>query len=163
MIHIYFGEGKGKTTAAVGLAVRASGAGLKVLFLQFLKDGRSPEIAQLKKLGVVCRGFWRWGFARQGKITAEQRRACAEGLKFAEQQSGNFNVVVLDEALTALELGLLSAEGLNLLMMHDGVEWVLTGRRVPATLMGMGDYVSEVVKHAHPHDKGVEAREGIEF
>ena len=154
-IHIYYGDGKGKTTAAVGLAVRAAGSGLKVLFFQFLKDNSSNERKILETLpGVTClpgREPVKFVSKMNGDERIEFRhynnKALDEIIKFC----GPFDMLVLDEALCALNLEVLSEEKLISFIQHKprGLEIVMTGPRLPDNLLEMADYVTEVRKVKH--------------
>ena len=148
--HLYCGDGKGKTTAAVGLSVRASGAGKSVLFTQFLKDGSSSELYVLRALPnvkVLCceRNF---GFFRSLQKSAD-----------------GVALLVLDEAVAACNHGLIEEAWLLDFLHHkpEDLEVVLTGREPSQRLLDAADYVTEMKKRAHPFDKGVSARLGIEF
>ena len=168
-IHIYYGDGKGKTTAAVGLAVRAAGSGLKVLFFQFLKDNSSNERKILEGLpGVTClpgREPVKFVSKMNGDERIEFRhynnKALDEIIKFC----GPFDMLILDEALCALNLEVLSEEKLISFIQHKprGLEIVMTGPRLPDNLLEMADYVTEVRKVKHQFDLGRSARKGIEF
>ena len=168
-IHIYYGDGKGKTTAAVGLAVRAAGSGLKVLFFQFLKDNSSNERKILEALpGVTClpgREPVKFVSKMNGDERIEFRhynnKALDEIIKFC----GPFDMLILDEALCALNLEVLSEEKLISFIQHKprGLEIVMTGPRLPDNLLEMADYVTEVRKVNHQFDLGRSARKGIEF
>ena len=168
-IHIYYGDGKGKTTAAVGLAVRAAGSGLKVLFFQFLKDNSSNERKILEALpGVTClpgREPVKFVSKMNGDERIEFRhynnKALDEIIKFC----GPFDMLILDEALCALNLEVLSEEKLISFIQHKprGLEIVMTGPRLPDNLLEMADYVTEVRKVKHQFDLGRSARQGIEF
>ena len=168
-IHIYYGDGKGKTTAAVGLAVRAAGSGLKVLFFQFLKDNSSNERKILEALpGVTClpgREPVKFVSKMNGDERIEFRhynnKALDEIIKFC----GPFDMLILDEALCALNLEVLSEEKLISFIQHKprGLEMVMTGPRLPDNLLEMADYVTEVRKVKHQFDLGRSARKGIEF
>ena len=168
-IHIYYGDGKGKTTAAVGLAVRAAGSGLKVLLFQFLKDNSSNERKILEALpGVTClpgREPVKFVSKMNGDERIEFRhynnKALDEIIKFC----GPFDMLILDEALCALNLEVLSEEKLISFIQHKprGLEIVMTGPRLPDNLLEMADYVTEVRKVKHQFDLGRSARKGIEF
>ena len=168
-IHIYYGDGKGKTTAAVGLAVRAAGSGLKVLFFQFLKDNSSNERKILEALpGVTClpgREPVKFVSKMNGDERIEFRhynnKALDEIIKFC----GPFDMLILDEALCALNLEVLSEEKLISFIQHKprGLEIVMTGPRLPDNLLEMADYVTEVRKVKHQFDLGRSARKRIEF
>ena len=158
MLHIYTGEGKGKTTAAVGLAVRAAGAGMRVLFIQFLKDCTSSEISQLDKLGIITACFGTGRFVM--KVEQRDKELARKGIALAS--SIDSDLLILDEALAALKLGLIKLNDIKGLIERQG-ELVITGRDAPRKLIELADYVSEIKKVKHPFDKGIKARKGIEF
>ncbi|MDR3355639.1 MAG: cob(I)yrinic acid a,c-diamide adenosyltransferase [Spirochaetaceae bacterium] len=169
MIHVYTGDGKGKTTAAVGLAVRAAGSGGKVVFAQFIKSMPSGELAPLEKLGItVIRSRTRFGFTFQMDAATkelcgnEQRRILDDAAAAVRQQGAA--MLVLDEVLDALGAAVLDEDSLRALLRSPGIdcEIVLTGRPVPDWLAEAADYHSHVKKIKHPFDRGVKARDGIE-
>jgi len=169
MIHIYCGDGKGKTTAAMGLALRAAGSGKKVLLLQFFKDGNSSEfrsLEQVKGIEVIPQtksvGFI-WTLSEQEK--EEARTYYTDLLERALARAAEFDLLVLDEAMSALSTGMID-EG-RLLAFLDGkpgeLEVVLTGRDPSQAMVDRADYVTEMRKIKHPFDQGTAARRGIEF
>jgi cob(I)alamin adenosyltransferase len=166
-VQVYTGDGKGKTTAALGLAVRAAGAGLRVLFAQFVKGQRCAEHEALERLGdrVAVRMYGREDFIH-GEPSAEDVAAARQGLAEVREAlaSGRHDVVVLDEASVAVKLGLFSAEDLMsaLEARAEGVEAVVTGRDAPAELVKRADLVTEMRAVKHYYDQGVEGRRGIE-
>lgn len=169
LVQVYTGDGKGKTTAGTGLAVRARGAGLEVAFVQFVKGGRrSSELAMLEQLGVdVSRpAEASTGLLGQG-LTEEDRVAALEAWDIALEAigSGRYDVVVLDEACVALAYGLIDAGALlgALATRPSHVEVVLTGRGATPALIEAADLVTEMRAVKHPYDRGVAARRGIEF
>ena len=168
-IHIYYGDGKGKTTAAVGLAVRAAGSGLKVLFFQFLKDNSSNERKILEALpGVTClpgREPVKFVSKMNGDERIEFRHYNNKALDEIIKFFGTIDMLILDEALCALNLEVLSEEKLISFIQHKprGLEIVMTGPRLPDNLLEMADYVTEVRKVKHQFDLGRSARKGIEF
>ena len=186
MIHIYEGDGKGKTTAAAGLALRAAGHGIPVIFAQFMKDGSSGEIQALGSfLGVrivIADRFY--GFAsrmtqdEKAEIRESYGRLLRSVLEMAceaaddtetEAESGETCdcrcLVVLDEVLYALKYGLLAEEELLCLMerIPQGVELILTGRDPSHAVAGRADYITHIGKIKHPYDRGTPARKGVEF
>ena len=169
LVHLYCGDGKGKSTAAVGLAVRAAGAGKRVLFVQFFKDGSSSEIAMLQRLpGVevlVCPRH----FGRFRNMSEEQRAEAKEayGALFAEacRKAAEADLLVLDEAVSACGHGVVPEEALLdfLRRRPEELEVVLTGRQPSEGLYAAADYITKMEKLRHPFDVGVPARKGIEF
>lgn len=167
LIQVYTGDGKGKTTAALGLAMRASGQGLRVGFLQFLKGyarcGEHRFLARYPAFTIV-QPATRSAFGQD----AEALRATAlAALELAREAlvSGEYDLLVLDEVLTALKLGALTLdEVLGLVARKPAdLELVLTGRGAPPEVMAVADLVTEMVPHKHPYDRGVKARRGIEY
>lgn len=169
MIHIYYGDGKGKTTAAIGQAIRAAGSGLKVLFFQFMKDNNSSERKILEQIpNITCLpGKRHVKFYNQmnGEEKTEYRRYNTKALDEIVKFCINFDVLVLDEAVCAVDLGLLSEEKLIDFLLHKprGLEVVMTGHHVSGELLQTANYVTEMKKLKHPYDEGRSAREGIEF
>ena len=183
LIHIYCGDGKGKTSAAVGLALRAAGAGKRVLFTQFLKDGSSSEIPVLKAVpGIDVRvvtepfGFvWTMDdeeFSRAKAAFSGLLRE-AEGLCLGQQclpgeeapPEGGYGLLVLDEIIPAVNCGIVPEQELLELLVRrpDDLEIVLTGRDPSPALRELADYLTEMKKIRHPYDQGLEARKGIEY
>jgi cob(I)alamin adenosyltransferase len=171
-VQVYTGNGKGKTTAALGLCMRALGAGLSVYIGQFIKGMRYSEIITLEKLSSIFgseklkveqygRGCFIWRTPEPADIAAAQ-----EGLKKATQAmlSGNYDLVIVDEINIALYYNLISEKDLNQFLDSRPleVELVLTGRYAPASLIARADLVTEMCEIHHYYTKGVEAREGIE-
>ena len=169
LIHLYCGDGKGKSTAAAGLALRAAGAGKRVLFLQFFKDGSSSEISLLRTIpGVevlVCPRH----FGRFRNMSEEQRAEAREayGALFEEAcwKAQKADLLVLDEAVSACGHGVISEDKLLAFLRDrpEQLEVVLTGREPPEGLYAAADYITRMEKLRHPFDVGVPARLGIEF
>jgi cob(I)alamin adenosyltransferase len=169
-VHIYTGDGKGKTTAALGLALRAVGNGLKVLIIQFLKseDADSGELKAAERfapdLDIRPRG--EEGFIDPGNIPAGAFTLAAEALAESEKeiQSGNWDIVVLDEINVAVAFSLVNVrEVLDIVNARpEGVELVLTGRFAPAEFIDVADLVTEMKAIKHYFEEGVSARDGIE-
>ena len=170
LIHIYCGDGKGKTTAAVGLAVRCAGRGNKVLLGQFLKSRDSGELYSLAKLSdiEVMRGKESKKFTFQ--MNEEEKHALLiEHNKMFEQvlekiKNGGYSLLILDEVIGALNAKVFEMPKLIEFLRHkpENLEVVLTGRNPAPELVEIADYVSEMRKVKHPMDKGIMAREGIE-
>ncbi len=165
-LQIYTGPGKGKTTAALGLTLRAAGAGWKVCFLQFLKGRPSSELRLLARLpGVRVRRFGRAGWVRRplARDAAEARR----GLKELGRalRSGDYDLVVADELCVCVTLGLLpEAEVLEAVRARPaGVELVLTGRGATPRLRDAADLVTDMRAVRHYFTRGARARRGIEY
>ena len=168
LIHIYTGDGKGKTTAAIGLCVRAVGAGRRVLFAQFLKGWTTGEIEPLKTLGVhVVRSAQVLKFIPEMNETELEdcRRGQSAILDEVESCMSAFDFIILDEALGALSTGIVSLEAIRAIIKKkpESAELVLTGRNAPEQLVELADYVSEIKAVKHPYDRGISARRGIEF
>ena len=170
LVHLYCGDGKGKTTAAVGLAVRHSGRGGKVVFAQFLKDGTSGECRVLAKLGVTvlaANPVGKFSF----RMTEEEKAETAAALGRTFDAATGFAVreratlLVLDEVCAAVNCGFLPEKTLTefLESRPDSLEVVLTGRDPSENLQVHADYITEMKKRRHPFDEGVAAREGNEF
>ena len=170
LIHIYCGDGKGKTTAAVGLAVRCAGRGNKVLLVKFLKSRDSGELYSLAKLPdiEVMRGKESKKFTFQ--MNEEEKHALLiEHNKMFEQvlakiKNGGYSLLILDEVIGALNAKVFELPKLIEFLRHkpENLEVVLTGRNPAPELVEIADYVSEMRKVKHPMDKGIMAREGIE-
>lgn len=169
-VHIYTGEGKGKTTAAVGLAVRAAGSGLKVAFYEFLKGSGTGEWRSMQALGIkLYSSFEHEKFTWD--MTNEEKQDCAkrcEGvLALASSDIACYDLVVLDEAICAVQAGMLAEAKLAEMITrskNDGcAELVLTGRGASKGLCVAADYVSEISCCAHPYTDGLSARKGIEY
>lgn len=170
LVHIYTGAGKGKTTAAVGLAVRAAGRGRRVLFVQFLKDNSSGEIGPLRRLGIVVRGLSRqYGFVRnlseadKGQVAAEHDHLLRTAI--AEAKSGRWDLLVLDEIMAACKHNLAQRQLVDGLLAEkpEHLEVVLTGRDAPQEWLAKAQYVTEMTLQKHPYQQGIAAREGIEY
>jgi cob(I)alamin adenosyltransferase len=167
-VQIYTGNGKGKTTAALGLAVRALGAGMNVLFIQFLKGMNTSELEVLSRLGksMTVRRYGADRFIMAAPAPDDFREA-REGLADAvrSMNSGAFDMIVLDEVLVAVRLGLLNAgEVVDMVKAKPApVELILTGRDAPKELLDVADLVTEMREVKHYFTRGVPARKGIEL
>jgi len=168
LVHVYCGDGKGKTTAAVGLAVRAVGAGLRVVFAQFLKNGRSSEMRILESLGNVEvllaseKAKFSFSMSEDEKAAAREENTCfLEGIDI-----GGVDLLVLDEVVNACRLGLIDAEAVHRFVEEkpEELELVLTGRGPDSFLLDHADYVTNMECVRHPlASEGVKARKGVEF
>ncbi|PIQ89869.1 MAG: cob(I)yrinic acid a,c-diamide adenosyltransferase [Candidatus Omnitrophica bacterium CG11_big_fil_rev_8_21_14_0_20_42_13] len=167
MIHIYTGNGKGKTTAALGLALRAAGAGLKVYFTQFIKRGAFSEIKAAKKIkNITVEQFGRGRFIK-GVPDKKDAKSAQRGLKkiSAFVLSGKSGLVIMDEINLAVKFGLIDVKELAELIKKTpaNVELVLTGRCAHPEIIKLADLVSEIKEVKHYYKKGMKARKGIEF
>ena len=171
MVHVYTGDGKGKTTAALGLALRAMGWGARVCMVQFIKgyaeigEGRfAREMGErfvLKQFACdPCRNI------AEAKLK-QRKQACEMALGFAEEviTGGNYGVVILDEVCNAVHYGLIDCARIMELIERApaNVELVVTGRNAPPALIEVADYVTEMRSVRHPHEKGTPARRGIDY
>ena len=165
MVHLYHGEGKGKTTAAVGLSVRAAGAGLKVVFLQFIKSGATSELNNLESFGVTVirrQGDSKFASKMSEDEIKEIKKVHDENLKNA--LSLNPDLLILDEACAALKYGCVDESLLKSAVEYgQEKEVVLTGRSPAQWMLDSADYVTEMKCIKHPFKKGVKARLGIEY
>ena len=165
-VQIYTGNGKGKTTASIGLAIRAAGAGLKVYIIQFLKKGDYSEIKALSRFGNIIVEQYGLGNFVKGKPSDEDIAAGAAGyLKLCELlKENNHDVVIAEEANVAVMCNLISEKELLALidMKPENVELVMTGRGATAAVMEKADLVTEMKEIKHYYKKGVTARVGIE-
>ena len=171
MIHIYHGDGKGKTTAALGLAFRMLGNGKKAFVVQFLKGKTSGEILMLLKMDrvTVLHGKPETKFTFQmNRAELEEARALHNRqlqLAFTAAADGRADMIVLDEALDAIMADTLDeGELLRLIALNkDKAEIVITGRNPSNDLLSVADYITHMKKEKHPYDAGVQARKGIEY
>lgn len=187
MIHVYTGEGKGKTTASLGLAMRAIGHGLKVYMVQFMKIGYTGEILNIMKhhypleidsFNVTCKnqsqhdeeiklgtfkGYCRDCFVPNSYDPEMAKAAFERGRKAVE--SGNYDLVIFDELNVVLNKKLLDLPPVLEMLKNKPmqVEVVCTGRNAPQEVMDAADYVTHMTLKKHPYMKGIYARKGIEF
>ncbi|MGE4586692.1 MAG: cob(I)yrinic acid a,c-diamide adenosyltransferase [Mangrovibacterium sp.] len=167
-VHVYTGNGKGKTTAAFGLALRAVGAGKKVFFAQFVKGKNYSEIDAVRKyLPEIIIQQYGLGCFIVKKPTADDIRAAREGLvEIADRiVSGKYDLVVLDEANIAIYYQLFSVEELLAVLEKkpEKTEVIVTGRYAPAELIAFADLVTEMKEVKHYYTEGIQARKGIEY
>lgn len=181
LIHIYCGDGKGKTSAAVGLAVRAAGCGMKVLFARFLKNEDSGELKILDSIPEIdvihmekSYGFFRTLSAEEQREVKQMYAELWEKIVHltsspergsSEAKACPYGMLVIDEFMAAYNYGLIPhEEALRFLAERpEELEVVLTGRDPDSRLLETADYVSEVRKVKHPYDRGITARRGIEY
>ena len=170
MLQIYCGDGKGKTTAAVGLAVRGAGADMEVLFVQFMKGSYTSELTALEKIPRIeirrCdrdHGFFKnMTDADKADIT----RCHNELLEYAFVNVGRKpGMIVLDEFCAAYNYGLIDKERAERLILEskDEIEIILTGRDPAEIFQNAADYISEIKCVRHPYSKGIAARKGVEL
>jgi len=166
-VQVYTGNGKGKTTAVLGLSIRAAGAGLKVFIAQFIKKGNYSEIKALKRFSdlITVEQFGGGRFIK-GNPAAKDIEAARKGIEKIKSivSSGNYKMVILDEANVAVKLGLFSVEDLLSIIANkaEEVEIVITGRNADQRIIEKSDLVTEMKEMKHYFQKGVKARIGIE-
>ena len=168
LVHVLTGDGRGKTTSAFGLALRAAGRGLKVCIVQFMKGFEYGEVLAARGIrGIEVRQFGRAEFVNRQAPEKVDIEEAGRALAFSRDAvgSGRFDLVVLDEINVALDFKLVRLEDVVGLVKGrpEGVELVLTGRNAPKELVELADYVSEVRELKHPYGKGLPGRKGIEF
>ncbi|MBE7024835.1 MAG: cob(I)yrinic acid a,c-diamide adenosyltransferase [Ruminococcaceae bacterium] len=163
-LHIYTGDGKGKTTACMGLALRFLSGGGRVLILQFMKGSPSGEIPLLEKLGAsvkrLSKNYGFYPFKQTSAVIEEHNRLMSEALSFAQKGEG---LLILDEIISAYSLSLLCRSQLLELLRHKNCEIVCTGRNAPPELIKLADYITEMKNVRHPYASGLGARKGIEY
>ncbi|MDP7243915.1 MAG: cob(I)yrinic acid a,c-diamide adenosyltransferase [Flavobacteriales bacterium] len=183
LVHVLTGDGKGKTTASIGLAIRALGSNLRIYMIQFLKSVPTGEFHTIRKhlpgMEIIQFGVDAVK-ERQQKLDAfrdkggeftfnpdeEEKEAAMLGFKHAKKviNSGNYDLIILDEITAVLDKGIIPIEDvLDLIENHGHVELVFTGRDAPQEIIDAADYVNIVKKIKNPWDKGIKARKGIEY
>lgn len=173
LVHIYWGNGKGKTSAALGTALRACGHGNRVHLIQFMKNGSDNqeinlpgEIKALEKLTNFS--FKRFGTGKwASKNSSEDAVKAKEALNYLKSCfNENYSIIIADEILYAVQLGLLEESDVIKLIKEkpQDKELVLTGSHIPfPNIFVLADYVTEIKKVKHPFDAGIKARKGIEY
>ncbi|MFA6217103.1 MAG: cob(I)yrinic acid a,c-diamide adenosyltransferase [Candidatus Omnitrophota bacterium] len=167
MIQVYTGDGKGKTTAALGMALRATGAGLTVYICQFLKNQPYSELAALKKLKNIT-------FCQHGRRCFIRKSPTKKDIQLAQEgflsvskaiASRAYNVVILDEINCAINLKLIEISKVIELLKNtpSSIELILTGRNAPKQIRDCADLVSEIKEVKHYFKQGIKARKGIEY
>lgn len=167
LIHVYFGEGVGKTTRAIGLAVRAAGEGLRVAVVQFMKSGKSGEVELIKgvkNITYYCPGPHPFILSK-GPQEIHKRHAKMAYEKAKDFVKNGIHVLVCDEILNTLLFNLLELKDiLDLIeICKDKTELIMTGRNAPPEIVEKADYVTEFVQLKHPYYEGQRARRGIEY
>jgi cob(I)alamin adenosyltransferase len=167
-IHVYTGNGKGKTTAAIGLGIRAIGEGLKVIMIQFMKGRRYSELdalQQMKNFTVIQ--FGRDEFVSKEKPEQIDIDLARKGFNYAKDiiLNGGYDLVILDEINVAVEFNLISLKDVIELLKNkpESLELVLTGRYASSEIIKHADIVSEILEIKHPYQKGVQSRKGIDW
>ena len=166
LLHLYYGDGKGKTTAAMGLALRALGSGKRVVVLQFLKGGQSGEIPLLEQLGAkIYRGKAGQKSVFQMNDAEKAETRALQNANLAAAMAEPADLLVLDEAGSAWELDMVDKALLQqaVLQRPAGQECVLTAHAAPQWMLDAADYVTEMKCLRHPYQKGIAARKGIEY
>ncbi|MEE0858975.1 MAG: cob(I)yrinic acid a,c-diamide adenosyltransferase [Acutalibacteraceae bacterium] len=169
MVHIYYGDGKGKTTAAVGLAIRASGNGNSVLFTQFLKGDISGERRILECIPTVTMPKLpekvRFVFDLTPEEHAEYKERVVKLFNYIKENINKFDMIIADEIFSAVDVGFISLSDINELVTNcpKETELVLTGHNLDKSILVHADYATYMSKIKHPYDSGLKARQGIEF
>ena len=171
LIHIYYGDGKGKTSAATGLAVRAAGCGKQVLFARFLKNEESGELEILDRIPEIhvihlerSYGFYRTLTEEEQAEVRQMYEALWQDI-VRRAETDMYDVLVMDEFMAAYNYGLIGHDAAFAFLREKParLEVVLTGRDPDEDLVELADYVSEIRKVKHPFDRGIRARRGIEY
>ncbi len=173
LIHIYTGEGKGKTTAGLGLCLRSAGSGMKVLIARFLKTNDSAELAALAKFDNVdlIANQKSFGFSKTWKNDPERKGQAEEYYSamldeaLSKAVEGDYDLLLLDEIIASVRLEVVDTEKLLAFLKNkpEKLEVIMTGRNPIPELVELADYVSEIKKVKHPFDQGILARKGIEY
>jgi cob(I)alamin adenosyltransferase len=171
-VHLITGDGPGKTTSAIGLAIRAMGNGLKVCMVQFMKSSKTvKEYGELtflnKSKNIIIKQFGTGLFLDKEKYSSQDRCMAEKGLNFAKEImfSGKVDLLILDEVNVALDFGLLNTRDILTFIKSKpkNVELILTGRNAPKKLYKKADYVIFIRSIKHPFNQGIKARKGIEY
>ncbi len=170
MIQTYFGDGKGKTTAALGLAIRCIGCGNKVLFVQLLKNNNSAEfkaLEEIKNIDVLCSDehYELYDNLNKDRTLALSKAYSKLLFEDVKRKAGSYQMIVLDEILDAVEFGYIAEDELLSLISEIKLnsEIILTGHNITEKISNISDYISKINEIKHPYTKGVLAREGIEY
>ena len=166
-VHVYTGNGKGKTTAALGLALRASGAGLKVFIQQFAKNGESSEVKALRRMRNIKVSQCGRGPFIIGKPKVSDIECARRGFDEARKNifSKKYDLVILDEINVAMKLALIDTRDVTKLIKSKprSIELVLTGRDCPLAIKKIADIVTDMREVRHPYLRGIVGRKGIEY
>lgn len=169
MVHIYYGDGKGKTTAAVGLAVRASSSGKTILFTQFLKSNLSGERRILECIPSISMPALpekvKFVFDLTPQEHIEYKKVVLELFNKIKEEINNYDMIIADEIFSAVDVGFITLSDVTELISKfpKEKELILTGHNIDKSLLTHADYVTHMEKIKHPYDSGVKARRGIEF
>jgi len=169
LIQVFTGNGKGKTTAALGEALRASGHNYKVLVVQFMKsDTKYGEVKISKKIkNLDIKPFGLPTFVKKGEPSSDDIKLAKEALNFAKSSimERKYDMVILDEINVAIAYGLLKLEDVLTILRKrpGGIEIILTGRYAPEEIIKIADLVSDIAEIKHPYQKGIPARKGVEW
>ena len=166
LLHLYYGDGKGKTTAAMGLALRVMGSGKRVVILQFLKGGKSGEVPLLEQLGAkVYRGKAGQKFVFQMNEAEKEATRQLQNANLTAAMADPADLLILDEAGSAWELDMVDKALLQKAVLERPAEQecVLTAHAAPQWMLDAADYVTEMKCHRHPYQRGISARQGIEY
>lgn len=171
MVHLYYGNGKGKTTAAFGLALRASGSGLRVVIIQFLKERASGELAQLSLLENITilrgKGGVRFSRGMDDEQKTDAKKTHNHNLREVQKiiNKGSCDMLILDEGMDAYRLGLTDEKLFADVIINkpDYLELVITGHKPVEWIVNRADYITQMVNIRHPYGQGIKARKGIEF
>lgn len=169
LVHIYCGDGKGKTSAAIGLAIRAAGRGKRIVIARFLKTDDSGEVEILKRLPeiILLPCEQEFGFLSSMDRETRERAAAWNNSLFdrATMLAEDADVVIFDEIMAAVSHGLIREQKVLQFIKNrpEGLEVVMTGRNPSQTLLETADYVSEIIRKKHPYERGISARLGIEY
>ncbi len=163
MRQIYTGDGKGKTTAAVGLSIRAYGAGKRVAFFQFMKALKSHEVDVMERLGIYVDREWDGKFIRKSPTPLQIKMVKNQYKRAREAVKNGYDLVVLDEIIVAAYFKVLMEDEILFIMEEAKCELVLTGRGATQKMIERAELVTYMKKIKHYFDEGVKAREGFEF
>ena len=165
MVQIYTGDGKGKTTAAVGVALRSLAAGRRVALFQFMKAWPSGEVQMLQRLGALVDRSWDGSFVRDAPTPKQLRLVRNQYERVFKLYKKGFDLVILDEILVTIHFSILGEEDILRLIeaRPKECELILTGRGATSRLIAAADLVTEMKKIKHYFDQGIQARCGIEY
>lgn len=172
LIHIYCGDGKGKTTAAFGLAIRAAGRNKKVVISQFLKDYNTGELKSVEKLSdnikvifgkPITKFIWNMNEEEKNQLKEEETNYFGKIVQYTKEN--NVDVLILDEIIGTINNGTISLQTIMDFLKNkpESLEVIMTGRDPKEELINIADYISEVKMIKHPFEKGIGSREGIEY